>query len=226
MQRNFVFLLLALIGLAACSARHTPSSSQAKVRSQQSEAFIKSETLDNEKFSKKDRLLVYNAYLDLVAKQPDTLKTTFFALAEKYEGYVQKFSNEIAILKIKAEFLEKSISEIAQLGKLKRRQIVGDDVTENYLDYKIRLENAEKIRNRYLSLLEKTQTIDEIIHVEKELARINTDIDLLKGKIALLDNQIAYATIQVNIQRKVQPSVLGYVFIGVYEGVKRLFVWN
>jgi hypothetical protein len=224
MQRNFIFLLLALIGLGACSARHTPSTLESKA--QASETFMKSEAFDKEEFSKKDRLLVYHANLDLVAKQPDTLKTTFFALAEKYEGYVQKFSNEMAILKIKTAFLENSIQEIAQLGKLKRRQIVGDDVTENYLDYKIRLENAEKIRNRYLSLLEKAQTIDEIIKVEKELARINTDIDLLKGKIGLLDNQIAYATIQVNIQRKIQPSVLGYVFIGLYEGVKRLFVWN
>jgi hypothetical protein len=224
MQSNFIFLLLLAIGFSACSVRNTPS--QSKTSTQQSEAFTKEQVLDNEKVSQKDRLLVYNAYLDLVAKQPDTLKSTFFALAEKYEGYVQKFSNEIAILKIKTESLEAVIQEIGKLGKLKRRQIVGDDVTESYLDYKIRLENAEKIRARYLSLLEKAQTIDEIIAVEKELARINTDIDLLKGKINLLDNQIAYATIQVNIQRKVQPSVLGYVFIGVYEGVKRLFVWN
>lgn len=212
-------LLLGFFLFSACSERTLPK--KVYERNQATE-----KTLNDEQVTIQNRLLIYNAELDLVAKQPDTLKAIFFQIAEKYEGYVQKFSNDIAILKIKSEFLENSINDIAQLGKLKRKQIVGDDVTEGYLDLKIRLENAEKIRNRYLALLDKAQNVEEILKVEKELERINTEIDLLKGKINLMDNQIAYATIQVNIQKKIQPSVLGYVFIGLYEGVKRLFVWN
>jgi hypothetical protein len=230
MQSNSFTLLLAIwlvFQISACSVRSVPQDSS-KIKSQviKSEGQNQAQTLEDEKISTQKRLLVYNAYLDLVARQPDTLKASFFAIAEKYDGYVLKFSNDIAILKVKNEYLENSMQAIAQLGKLKRRQVVGEDITENYLDYKIRLENAEKIRARYLALLEKAQNIAEIMQVEKELARINTEIDLLKGKLNLWDNQISYATVQVNIQRKVQPSVLGYVFIGVYEGVKRLFVWN
>ena len=47
------------------------------------------------------------------------------------------------------------------------------------MDLEIRLENAEKARNRYLELLDKAETVGEVLSVEKELERLNEKIDLI-----------------------------------------------
>jgi len=101
---------------------------------------------------------------------------------------------------------------------------LGEDVTEEYRDLEIRLDSAEKTRKRYLELLNKAEKVDEILKIERELERLNGEIDLLKGKINRLTHLAQYATITVQTSNGVKKGVLGYAFYGVYSGVKWLFV--
>ena len=62
---------------------------------------------------------------------------------------------------------------------MKYKSITGKDVTDEHYDLNIRLENAQLARDRYLELLNRAQTVDETLKVEKELERLNTELDLL-----------------------------------------------
>jgi hypothetical protein len=73
-------------------------------------------------------------------------------------------------------------------------------------------------------LLNRAQTVDEILKVEKELERLNTELDLLQGKIDRLDHLVDYATIEVNYEKGKKPGVIGYVIGGVFKAVNWLFV--
>jgi hypothetical protein len=84
---------------------------------------------------------------------------------------------------VKSEHLNDAIKEISELGKVQGKSLSGQDVTEEYLDFQIRLENAEKSRERYLELLAKAENVEAALKVEKELERLNGTIDLLKGKM-------------------------------------------
>jgi hypothetical protein len=50
--------------------------------------------------------------------------------------------------------------------------------------------------------------------------------DELKERLNRLSHLEAYATITVDLQEKVKPGLIGYVFVGLYQGVKWLFVRN
>jgi hypothetical protein len=88
------------------------------------------------------------------------------------------------------------------------------------------LDNASNARKRYLELLAKAETVEAALKVEKELERLNGEIDSLEGKINQLKHLSEYSTITVYLEEKVKPGILGYVGIGLYESVKWIFVRN
>ena len=172
------------------------------------------------------RKVIYNASLTLVSKKPDSTAAQLLRLAESHEGYAQFIGTERATLRIKATELETVLKEIAGLGKVKNKTVTGNDVTEQYTDFEIRLTNAEVVLKRYLDLLAKAVTVTEILAIEKELERVRGEIELYKGKLKFYDNQVDYATINIYIQKKIKPGVLGYIGMGLYYPIKWLFVRN
>jgi len=182
--------------------------------------------LRQESTFEKDRKILYSAYLNLAVKNRDTTANEISKIAKKHKGYVNETGTHRCVIRVKSEQLDLAMNDLSTLGKVTSKNIHGADVTESYLDYKLRLENAEKSRNRYLELLEKATSVQEILLVEKELERLNATIELLKGKMNRIDHLDEFSTITINLREKVKPGVLGYVFVGAYEAVKWLFVRN
>ena len=171
-----------------------------------------------------DRMILYSATIEIIVTEPDSIARKIGKIAQKFGGYLSNGSNDFNQIRVKSDQLDNALDELEQLGKLKSRQIFTEDVTELYMDLNIRLENAQKTRNRYLALLEKADQVEEILKIEKELERLNETIDLLKGKINRLENLEAYATINVRLIQKVKPGIFGYVGLGLYKAVAWLFV--
>ncbi|HAS46326.1 MAG TPA: hypothetical protein DCS93_37945 [Microscillaceae bacterium] len=175
-----------------------------------------------------DRLIIYNAYMQLVHDQPDSdsLKSFFMQLAKKYEGYVLNINSSRVKLRVPSQDMRGAIQDLSAIGKVKDKSITTQDVTSDFYDRTIRLENAQKTRARYLKLLDKAQNVEEILKVEKELERLNATIDLLKGQLNKYSHLVTYSTINVHLNLRDKPGVLSYPLIGLYKGVRWLFVRN
>jgi len=173
---------------------------------------------------KKAPKIIYTAYLTLTVKEIDTTNSSIESIAEKYKGYVSTLGSSKSIIRVESQFLKAAITDIEALGKIDYKNISGRDVTENYMDTKIRLENAEKARIRYLELLAKAEDVKAVLLVERELERLNGLIDTCKGRLNNMDHLSQYSTITINLKKKKKPGVLGYIGIGVYKSVKWLFV--
>jgi hypothetical protein len=173
-----------------------------------------------------DRKMIYNASISLTVKKPDTTNIYIVAIAKKYKGYVLSTSSNATTIRVKSDSLQLAMKEIATLGKVRYKNIYAEDVKEEYADLAIRLENAQKARARYLELLAKAATVEETLKVEKELERLNTEIDLLEGKMNRMDHLVEYSTIVVTLQQKVKLGPLGFAFKYLFKGVSYLFVWN
>ncbi len=178
---------------------------------------------DTEALEKK---ILFSAFLSLSVKAPDTANFYIEKIANKYKGYVSEIGTYRTIIRVKSENLQDAIKEISELGKVQSKNLSGQDVTEEYLDYKIRLENAEKSRERYLELLAKAENVEAALKVEKELERLNETIDLLKGKMNRIDHLSEFSTITIHLQERKKPGIIGYIGIGLYHSVKWLFVRN
>ncbi len=170
------------------------------------------------------RMILYNADVTLKVKNTDTTLSRLKSIAQKYDGYAMSLGNTYATIRVKASMLNLAIADIALLGKIEHKNIYGEDVTEEFYDANIRLDNANKARARYLELLAKAENVEAALKVEKELERLNGEIDLLEGKLNRLKHLEDYSTITVNIHQKKKLGILGYVSVGLYKGVKWLFV--
>jgi len=173
-----------------------------------------------------EKKIIYSSSMDLTVKVPDTTAVQIGNIAIKYKGYVQQTGTTMCVIRVEAKHLKTAMDEIALLGKVTNKTSFGEDVTDQYADFAIRLENAEKARMRYLELLSKAENVQAALLVEKELERLNETIELMKGQMNRIDHLSTYSTITVYLKEKKKPGIIGYIGIGVFKAVKWLFVRN
>lgn len=170
------------------------------------------------------RLVNFDATVRIDTKTPDTAMVQLSGIAKKYGGYVQAMNGDECTIRVKSDYFMTALSDVGSLGKVIDKNIRSTDVTDRYNDLQVRLDNAEKTRQRYMELLARANTIDEVLRVEREIDRLTLDIEQLKGKLAVLNDEVSFSSITVNIHEKTKPGAVSYVFIGLYKGVKWLFV--
>ncbi len=95
-----------------------------------------------------ERKMIYNAWITLSVDEPAKVRSEVEGLAKKYNGYVSETNNFRVILRVDTARLDEVMSHISSMGKVERQEMRGQDVTEDYADLSIRLENAERTRNR------------------------------------------------------------------------------
>jgi hypothetical protein len=127
-------------------------------------------------------------------------------------------------LQIPADKLPEAMDQIAAMGSETSRNITRKDVTDQAIDWEAKLKNKKELRDRLLKLLDKTQKVDEVLAVEKELSRIQTDIDSIEGRLKKLKNDIAMSTLSVTIKKRRILGPLGYLFKYTFWGIGKLFV--
>jgi len=79
------------------------------------------------------------------------------------------------------------------------------EVTEEYTDLQARLRNLEATEARYLELLNKAGTIDEILTVQDRLNQVRLEIEQVTGRINVLNNLTDFATITARLS--IPPAI-------------------
>jgi len=131
------------------------------------------------------------------------------ALATELGGYVvssnkgedeNKKSGRISI-RIPANRFNEAFTKLRALAiKVPSESTNSQDVTEEYMDLQARLRNLEATEAQFLALLQKAQTVEEIVKVQRELSNIRGEIERVKGRIQYLDRTTDMSLINVNLQ--------------------------
>jgi hypothetical protein len=126
--------------------------------------------------------------------------------------------------RVPAAQLDSIMDAVAGLGTEKRRNVTGKDVTDQYTDLEARLRSNIALRDRIQQLLARAATLDEVLTLERQIARIQTDIDGLQARIDQLKSQATLASLTVSLERKRVLGPLAVVGNGVVWAVSKLFV--
>lgn len=145
-------------------------------------------------------LLIYNARVTLAIYQVEQVQASAVALAESAGGWVSERSRYAVVLRVPAERFRDVLDELRLLGDVLALDWNASDVTEAYTDLEIRLRNALEVRERLAGLLERAETVEEALAIERELERVTLDIEQMRGQLRMLADRIAYSTITVNFQ--------------------------
>ncbi|MDK2855893.1 MAG: hypothetical protein PWQ86_1106 [Bacillota bacterium] len=97
------------------------------------------------------------------------------------------------------------VQELEKIGEVEQRELGGQDVTEEYVDVEARRRNLERQEERFLNILAQAKTVDDVLKVETQLERVRGEIESLTARLKYLDNQVALATITVELKERPRP---------------------
>ncbi|HEX7189243.1 MAG TPA: DUF4349 domain-containing protein [Actinomycetes bacterium] len=100
-----------------------------------------------------------------------------------------------------------TLDEIGALGRELSRSRSAQDVTTEVADTDSRVRSQERSVARIRSLLAEADTIGEVVQVEAELARRESDLESLQAQLARLEDVTALATVDVTLVARNTPVV-------------------
>jgi hypothetical protein len=172
------------------------------------------------------RMVQHSAQLHVAVKEADVMNDSLQHIASRFAGYVVSLSDTRSVIRVRQEDLKPAVDAVSALGRIRHSEYRGEDVTEQHMDLTLRLDNARRARDRYLELLAQAENVTAALAVEKELERVNGEIESMEGKLSRLTHLVELSTITVRIEEQQKLGPLGYVFVGLWKGVSWLFVRN
>ena len=103
-------------------------------------------------------------------------------------------------LRLPAARFDEAMAGVRPLGKVEHASATAQDVGEEYVDIAARVANAKRLEQRLVSLLAtRTGKLEDVLAVERELARVREEIERHEGRLRFLDTRIATSTIVVSV---------------------------
>ena len=113
-----------------------------------------------------------------------------------------------------------------------------EDITLKYVDTESRKIALETERDRLLELLEKAETVEDIITIEGRLSEVRYQLESYASQLRTYDNQVDYSTVYINIsevdrETKAEPKTFweevaeefGDSLYGIVRDCKNFAIW-
>jgi hypothetical protein len=146
---------------------------------------------------RKQPILIYTANFTLSVYEVEKSLAAVEGLARDAGGFMAKREDRSVTIRVPAQKFHDVVQAIEKVGDVLHRNVVSEDVTAEYRDLEVQLQNALAMRARFEKLLEKAVKVEEALAIERELGRITGDIERIKGRLKMLSDLARYSTITV-----------------------------
>ncbi len=151
-----------------------------------------------------DKKIVKTATLNAEIKDYKSFSQQLNEKVKRYGGYISQEEQSQSdyqiensmVIKVPVDQFENALNDLTKdVIRLNEKHISSEDVTTQLIDGKSRLEAKRQVRLRYLDLLKQAKNMEEILTVQKEINDIQEDIELVNGRINVLNHSSAMSTI-------------------------------
>ena len=176
-----------------------------------------------------DRKIVRSGDLTVSVDFPEKISPEVERLVKQAGGFVErststKDSNVWLHCRVPAPQLDQIMDSVAALGEEERRSVSAADVTEQYADLETRLRNDLALRERLQQLLSRAGDVEDVLAIEKELNRIQSEIETIQARFDRLKSEVELSALSISLQRKQILGPLGYVSYAIWWALSKLFV--
>ena len=218
-----IFSCFLITQIAGC-APHVSRANQ-----QNSNSFLQADASTQTDADLQNRQNIKNGRLDIEVESITTATQSLKTIISNEKGYIYSSYNrserEVFFkTKIPPEKLESIITSASSLGEVTSKTISTHDVTDEMINIDAKIKNLTALRDRFRDLLTKTTKISEIIEVERELNRIQTELDSIEGRYNALKSQVAMSTLEIGIKQERTYGPLGYLGKGIFWFFEKLFI--
>jgi hypothetical protein len=103
-------------------------------------------------------------------------------------------------VKVPAARFDDLLAGLRPLGRVENVNVTAEDVGEEYVDVTARIANARRLEERLVDLLAtRTGKLQDVLNVERELARVREEIERHEGRLRFLKTRTTLSTLSVSI---------------------------
>lgn len=234
-----LILALMMVGCAEGAAEMTMDQSAAAPMAApemaEAEAFVLEESAgiayrDDESYNEtaivakdaaQERIIIRTADMGIVVADTESAMSTISQIVVENGGWVVssnvfQYSDDAKTgnmgIRIPSDGFDSFLEAVSRLSvEVTRISTSGQDVTEEYVDLSARLANLEATADRVRSFLDETKTVEEALDVNRELSRLEGEIEAMKGRLQYLEQSAAFSMISIDLTPDIlsQPLEVG-----------------
>jgi len=172
-----------------------------------------------------DRLVIQNADLALVVKDPKTKMDQMSQMAKTMGGFVVSMNlyqtvapngsqvpEGTIVIRVPADRMEEALKDIkADAVDVQNETRSGQDVTQEYVDLNSRLKNLEAAEAQLTKIMQDATKTEDVLNVFNQLVATREQIELIKGQMQYYEQSAAYSAISARLiaEETIQPIQVG-----------------
>jgi hypothetical protein len=172
-----------------------------------------------------ERLVIENADLSIVVKDPKARMKEISDLAQEMGGFVVSsnlYQNTSAtgkevpqgsiVIRVPSEKLDEALAKIKEGAiDVPTENRSGQDVTSQYVDLQAQLTAKQAAEKKLLEIMDQATRAEDVLAIYLQVQTVQTEIEQLKGQIKYLEESAAMSAISVQLiaEESTQPIVLG-----------------
>lgn len=102
--------------------------------------------------------------------------------------------------RIPSEKFEDFINSLTGDGKVMSRSVNAENISQVYANKETYKKSLEKEQERLLEMMDKAQTIEEMITVESRLSEVERQLNVYKTDLAQMDKDVEFSTVYIELQ--------------------------
>ena len=174
---------------------------------------IASQSGENILVQNTNRKIIKNADMRLLVKDTDVAIDRSTQVITDLGGYIissrtwyqDYFGNNLKYatitIGIPVDQFERALQRFRDLAiRVQDENATGEDVTDQYVDLKSKLQNLEATRARIMEFLKDAKTVEEALSINQQLSDIEGQIEEIKGRMNYLADRASFSTITVNFE--------------------------
>ncbi len=175
-------------------------------------------SVDISKVDISDRKLIKEGNIRFETENIEKTRKAIDSLTKAMNGYISReniydYSEQKMyemVVRIPSQVFDNFVKNVSSLiTKLESKDINVKDVTEEYIDVESRIKSKKEILNRYTELLKKAKNVAEILDIEREIGKIEVELNAFQVRLKYLQNQVSYSTLTIFFYEH-QPVEFGF----------------
>lgn len=176
-----------------------------------------------------ERMIVRSGDMSLVVKEVVDARDEIARLAVRLDGYVvsswiagegREMRGSISI-RVPDEKFEQTLVELRNLAvRVDSESTNSRDVTEEYVDLEARLKNAEATEKQYLALLDKAESVEDMLRIYDSLSQVRLEIEQIKSQMQYLERTSSMSLISVQLEPQATAKPLVHAGWSALEALK------
>ena len=153
-----------------------------------------------------DRVIIRSAEIDIEVQNIANALNSIGTIATSSGGWVvasdqtRTFAGSITI-RVPAEKLDSVLAQIHGLStKVRTSKITSQDLTEEFTDVSARAQTLWDTKVVLTGLFERAESVEEALNIQKEITRVQSDLEALEARIKFISESEAYSLINVIMQ--------------------------